>query len=351
MRILNEHNRGSQYVQDERMVNMRKKSLYSLLSLLIAIGLLVSGCGQAQPAATNATPPAATNSTPTPTPAEDSSKATKDAVLSYFNNIPVVADSYKIAEAKLKEELEKTPDKYVVFDVRKADAYAKGHIKGAINVPFGADISANLEKMRAAAKGKTAIVACYTGQTAGQTDSLLNIAGINTKSLNFGMGMDGFEKGWMALKYPVVTDPTPMPDAPAVESPNKNIDQAVKDYFTNMGKDSYKIDLPELKDAIAKTPDQYLIVDVRQKKDFDAGHIKGAINVPYGADLAKNFDTLKEKAKGKTMVVYCYTGQTAGQSDSALNLAGIKTRSLNFGFGTDNFSKGWKVSFPNDIEK
>jgi rhodanese-related sulfurtransferase len=325
---------------------MFKKPLYSVMSLTIALGLLLTGCGQTKPAATTPAPA----STPAPA-AEDSAKVVKDAVTKYFNNIPTVGDSYKIAEAKLKEELEKNPDKYVVFDIRKADAYAKGHIKGAINVPFGKDIADNLEKMRAVAKDKTAIVACYTGQTAGQTDSLLNIAGINTRSLNFGMGMDGFEKGWLALKYPVVTDAAPMPNAPAVESPSKAIDQAVKDYFTKMGADSYKIDLPQLKDAIAKTPDQYLIVDVRQKKDFDAGHIKGAINVPYGPDLAKELDNLKTKAQGKTMVVYCYTGQTAGQADSLFNVAGIKTLSLNFGFGTDGFSKGWKVSFPSEIVK
>lgn len=324
-----------------------KKPLYSVITLTLALGLLVTGCNK-EAAPANSPAPA---STPAAAPAEDSTKAVSEAVKTYFNDIPTVKDSYKIAEKDLKAELEANPDKYVVFDIRKAEDYAKGHIKGAINVPFGKDIATNLEKMRAAAKGKTAIVACYTGQTAGQTDSLLNIAGIKTRSLNFGMGMDGFEKGWKALNYPVVTEATAMPAAPAVESPNKDIDQAVKDYFNKMGADSYKIGLPEFKDAYAKTPDNYLLVDIRKADDFAKGHIKGAINVPYGPDLAKQLDSLKDKAKGKTMVVYCYTGQTAGQTDSLMNVAGIKTVSLNFGFGMDGFSKGWKASFPNDIEK
>jgi rhodanese-related sulfurtransferase len=323
---------------------MRKRKLAPFLSLFLSIGLLVTGCGQAKPAPVPA-PPSSTAAT-TNTPAEDPAKAIKGAVETYFNDIGTnVKNSYKIAEKDLKEELDKTPDKYVILDLRRADAYAQGHIKGAINVPYGPEIAKNLDRIRAIAEGKTLIVACYTGQTAGQTDSLLNVAGIKTLSLNSGMGGSatvGFEtRGWLGQKYPTVTEPTAMPTVTAVASKNKAIDVAVQKYFNEVPADTYKIDLPVMKEALAKDADKYYVVDVRTAVDYAKGHIKGAVNVPYGPEIAKNLDSIKDKSAGKTVVVYCYTGQTGGQVDSLLNLLGIPTKSLNFGFGMDGFSKGW----------
>ncbi|GAB6152260.1 hypothetical protein JCM17380_10100 [Desulfosporosinus burensis] len=323
---------------------MLKRKLTPILSLLLISGLLATGCGQAAQPAT--TPPAAPPVAAVSTPAEDPAKAIKGAVETYFNDIgSTVKNSYKIAEKDLKDELDKNPDKYVILDVRKADAYAQGHIKGSINVPYGPDIAKNFESIRAIAKDKTLIVACYTGQTAGQTDSLLNVAGIKTLSLNSGMGgssMPGFEtRGWLGQKYPTVTEVTAMPTIPAVAGKSKAIDEAVQKYFYEMPKDSYKIDLPVMKEALAKEADKYYIVDVRKAEDFAKGHVKGAVNVPYGPDVAKNLDSIKEKSQGKTVVVYCYTGQTAGQVDSLLNISGIPTKSLNYGFGMAGFSKGW----------
>jgi len=332
---------------------MLKRKLTPILSLLLISGLLATGCGQAAQPAT--TPPAAPPVTAVPTPAEDPAKVIKGAVETYFNAMgSTVKNSYKIAEKDLKDELDKNPDKYVVLDVRKADAYAQGHIKGAINVPYGPEIAKNLDSIRAIAKDKTLIVACYTGQTAGQTDSLLNVAGIKTLSLNSGMGGSSVgldTRGWLGMKFPTVTEPTAMPTAPAVPSKSKAIDAAVQKYFNEVPADSYKIELPLMKDALAKEADKYYIVDVRKAEDFAKGHIKGAVNIPYGPDIAKNLDSIKEKSKGKTVVVYCYTGQTAGQTDSLLNIYGIPTKSLNFGFGMDGFNKGWSSDKSYEVVK
>ncbi|KUO75001.1 MAG: hypothetical protein APF81_12130 [Desulfosporosinus sp. BRH_c37] len=331
---------------------MFKRKSFSFLTSLVIAGLVATGCGQAQPATTtpSSTPVAAVS-----LPAEDPAKAIKGAVETYFNDIGSnVKDSYKIAEKDLKDALDKTPDKYVILDVRRADAYAQGHIKGAINVPYGPDIAKNIDSIRAIAKDKTLIVACYTGQTAGQTDSLLNVAGIKTLSLNSGMGGSSVgldTRGWLGMKFPTVTEPTAMPTAPAVPSKSKAIDAAVQKYFNEVPADSYKIELPLMKDALAKEADKYYIVDVRKAEDFAKGHIKGAVNIPYGPDIAKNLDSIKEKSKGKTVVVYCYTGQTAGQTDSLLNIYGIPTKSLNFGFGMDGFNKGWSSDKSYEVVK
>lgn len=128
-----------------------------------------------------------------------------------------------------------------------------------------------------------------------------------------------------------------------LQSPNKIIDDAVKKYFDPLPQDSYKIPEATLKDELTKNKDKYLIVDIRKPDVFSQSRIPGAINVPFGPDIAKNLNMLKDKSQGKTLIVYCYTGQTAGQTDSLLNILGIKAKSLNFGFGTTGFSKGWST--------
>ncbi|HBL36498.1 MAG TPA: hypothetical protein DDZ55_06780, partial [Firmicutes bacterium] len=46
--------------------------------------------------------------------------------------------------------------------------------------------------------------------------------------------------------------------------------------------------------------------------------------------------------RDKTIIVYCYTGQTGGQTTATLNLAGFKARSLNGGM-----NNGWlKAGYP-----
>lgn len=318
----------------------QRKVVYIFLSLLIVMGLLLSGCSQqATPAST-----APASTTPS-TSAADPIKEVKAAVNTFYYT---AADngSYLIAPDKAKAALDKNDGTYLVVDVRQASDYAKGHIKGAINVPYGVDIGAKLDKIRAAAKGKSVIAVCYSGQSAGQVTSLLNIAGIKALTLIYGMGDVNSGNGWLGAKYPVVTDPTPMPTVSAVDSPNKGIDQAVKNYFFKLPTDSNLIAGKDLHEKLAGDSGSYVLLDVRKAEDFAKGHIKGAVSYPYGPAIAQNLNTIADKTKGKTLVVYCYSGITAGQTVSLLNVAGIPAKSL-----LNGFDAGWGKLYQNEIEK
>jgi len=67
---------------------------------------------------------------------------------------------------------------------------------------------------------------------------------------------------------------------------------------------------------------QGVIVDIRDKKDYEAGHIVGAINIP----LAKLGDRLNQLAEYKTrpVVVVCKLGQQAGDASKTLKTAGFE---------------------------
>lgn len=261
----------------------------------------------------------------------------KSAVVEYINAIPNT-ETYKISETKAQSELLSNPSQYVVIDIRQASAYAAGHIPGAVNVPFGSDIATHLDKIRAYAQGKTAIVYCYTGQTAGQTVSLFNMDGINARSLNFGFGGEP-NKGWAGYGFATTTEKVEFPntEAPAAD---KDIDNAVKSYFNNMPRDSHKISATALNAQLQTIPDQYAIIDIRSAADYAIGHVKGAVNIPYGPDIATQLDEIQKMSAGKILVISCYTGQTSSQIVSALNLLDIDTNSLDFGAGK-GLKKGW----------
>lgn len=65
-----------------------------------------------------------------------------------------------------------------------------------------------------------------------------------------------------------------------------------------------------------------VLLDIRKKEDFDAGHIVGARHVP-GATIADGAKGL-EKWKEKPVIAYCDTGMTAGSAARHLTRLGFK---------------------------
>ncbi len=62
-----------------------------------------------------------------------------------------------------------------------------------------------------------------------------------------------------------------------------------------------------------------LVLDIREKKEFKAGHIVDALNIPF-ASLANRKDELKDK--DRAIVVVCKSGQTAAAASKLLKDAG-----------------------------
>lgn len=84
-----------------------------------------------------------------------------------------------------------------------------------------------------------------------------------------------------------------------------------------------------------------LVVDVRSEKDYNAGHIPGAIwiaeaqNIAEKQNMAKLEESLAEHvAKGgkNEIVLYCYTAHTAGLAAGVLGAEGFNVKNLRFGY-------------------
>ena len=75
---------------------------------------------------------------------------------------------------------------------------------------------------------------------------------------------------------------------------------------------------------ILSNADQY-IIDIRDSETYAAGHIKGAVNVASSEVLAHyEANNLKDKA---TVVIVCFSGQTASWVNSLLNIMGYTNSS------------------------
>jgi len=308
---------------------MRKKGT-GFLALLIVFTLLIglTACAPKTeaPAAAPAPEPAAAE----PTPAAEAPKvdAVAEAVNAYFANMP--EDIYKIAEKDFVDKV-KSGENMLVLDIRSAEDYGKGHVKGAVNAPWGPAIAASLDKLPG---DRPVMVYCYTGQTAGQAVATLNMAGINAKSVNLGWNLGISKVEGIADLTETTANEFPAA-APADVKPE--IKAAITAYYDGLAAvkgttyANYKISEDDAKKLVDGKDTSVLFLSVRKAEDYAKGHIEGAANIPFGKGMEQLFNTLPSDKK---IVVYCYTGQTAGQTVAGLRLLGYDAVSLNAGMGT-----------------
>ena len=80
-----------------------------------------------------------------------------------------------------------------------------------------------------------------------------------------------------------------------------------------------------------------VIVDVRTRREYEAGHVPGALHVPFYTLLVRQDDI--PGARERPVVVYCEHGPRAGVARLALRLIGFTdVRYL------DGHMAGWKKS-------
>ena len=79
---------------------------------------------------------------------------------------------------------------------------------------------------------------------------------------------------------------------------------------------------------------KYTIIDIRTPREFEAGHIKGAINIDF---YKKSFFGKMEKYKNKAFLYYCRSGNRTGQAKRKFNQMGFKE-----GYELDRGIISWK---------
>ncbi len=79
---------------------------------------------------------------------------------------------------------------------------------------------------------------------------------------------------------------------------------------------------------IEKIPENAVVIDVRTPQEFQAGHIKNAINIPYEVIGFKIKQVTEEK--DKDILLYCRSGRRSGIALTTLHKMGY-THAQNMG--------------------
>jgi rhodanese-related sulfurtransferase len=321
---------------------MKKKITLVVLLVLLALSLVLTGCGKkAEPVATAApAAPAAqaapAQPAPAPAPQPAAPKIDKDAVLiaaakDYFTQ--VASNNNLISAKDLNQMLEDNPGATMIIDIRSDADFEAGHIEGAFHSTW-AGLGDVMEKIP---QNRQVVVACYSGQTAGQAIGALRLAGFsNVKSLAGGMN-----NGWKAAGLVAEeTGARPLASRSNATSPKTEEDQvkwdAAKAYFKSVAKDGNKlIPSQDLYDALQTNPKAFNVIDIRGASDYEAGHIEFSTHTAW-TNVGSILETLP---KNDRIVVACFSGQTAGQTVGVLRTLGFDAYSL-----TGGINNGWKAA-------
>lgn len=190
-----------------------------------------------------------------------------------------VEESYSDVDSTKTINLVEENEKTLVIDVRSSDAYAKGHLANAINIPFD-EFEDKINDLDGY-KDQTIILICNTGNKSGKAAKMLSDKGF-TKVYNAEDGMDEFD--YKTVKYNNITG-------------------------------------SELEQLVGKNKDT-VILDVRDTKDYNKGHIENSINIPID-EVESRIDELKDY-KDKEILIYCSVGRRSAQVAEILENSGYK---------------------------
>jgi len=318
---------------------LQRKPLLSAVALLIALSLVfaLAGCSGSKDSGLK---PVSDNKTASND--QKQSAASESAQLIAATNAYLSAGkapTISAQEVYEKAVVGKDPG-YFILSIRKPEDYAKGHVPGAINIPYSE--IAKEENLKKLPTDKKIVVICYTGHTASQVTMFLNQLGYDAYAMKFGMmgwtsnkdvlNQKPFEK---AADYPVettVNEAQPINNLPEIntgkQTPEDIILAQTEKYLSANKAPTISAEEVYEKAVVGKDPG-YFILSIRKPEDYAKGHVPGAINIPY-SEIAKE-ENLKKLPTDKKIVVICYTGHTASQVTMFLNQLGYDAYAMKFG--------------------
>jgi rhodanese-related sulfurtransferase len=258
----------------------------------------------------------------------DSANLTRQAAWDGFSQIVelVKAKNFPLAPETARDLVAGNPANYLIVDLRLAEDYAKGHVSGAVNIPF-AKLPALMDQLPG---DKVIMLYCYSGQQSALASTPLKALGYTVFSLARGFGAvekAGFPTDTAASAFKPAA-PTFMSGDSAALAVRRGISETFEALTKQMAAKTLIVDGAVVKPLLAENPANFVVVDLRALSDYYKGHVSGAISIP----LAQ----LREKAAGlprdKIIVVYCYSGQTAALTLLPLKAEGYDVISIRAGF-------------------
>ena len=305
---------------------MFKRSMFLFLILTIAL-FMVIGC--------------------------DKDEGTKPTPINEFNLVAAVGDNYFSDYSGVNIPIVDVFDLLIdnndsndpfIIDYRSAADFASGHITGAINMAIG-DLVTNITN-NTIPSDETILNVCYSGQTASVATAVLNMIGYDAQNLLFGMcsvditiSNTGQWTGQIAADEhagDLTADgstTTTTHTFPTLSTGKSTANDIIKDRFNEVIAAGWpKILANDVWDNL----DDYFIINYWPTNHYAVpGHIPGAYQFTPNESLEKD-EKLNLLPTDKTIVVYCYTGQTSAQVATYLTILGYDAKSLLY--GTNGFA-------------
>jgi rhodanese-related sulfurtransferase len=238
--------------------------------------------------------------------------------------------------------------KIKIVDLRSPEAFAKGHIKGAVNVEFSKipDYFTNVIKPFEYDK---IVMVCYAGQIASYTTSLLRLMGYgNVYAMRW--GMSGWNKDFAAdswlkgisdkyeSKLETAENERPaLSDFPQLNTGKSTGEEILAARFNSLFAAGYA-DAFINADQVFEQPSNFYTVNFERKDKYDAGHIPGAVRYKTNGTLGI-VPEMESIPTGKDVVVYCGTGHNSGFVTAYLKLFGYHAKTLLYGNNSFMHSK------------
>lgn len=227
-----------------------------------------------------------------------------------------------------------------IVDIRPAQLYAQGHIKGSVNKRFE-DLPGYFESGIKPFEFDKIILIDENGQVSSYTAALLRMMGYgNVFAMRWGMSAWNKQfatTGWLsglsgkyesALEQTTTEKPAPagMPEINTGLSTGQDISAARFSKIFAEGTQNVLISA----DDVFADPGQYYVINYERKDKYDDGHIPGAVRYKPNATLGITAEMATIPAD-KTVVVYCGTGHNSGFVTAYLRLFGYDARTLTYG--------------------
>ncbi|NQT24909.1 rhodanese-like domain-containing protein [candidate division KSB1 bacterium] len=222
---------------------------------------------------------------------------------------------------------------YYIMDIRSADDFAAGRIAGAVQSTLGTIVTD-----AGNSGGNPIIVVCKSGQTAGHAVIALRLSGYSTAQvLKFGMSSwSAAFDGWTSNTGNIAvghanwsTDATATPavfDAPGLSVTASEGAAILAERVTAMLTGGFKAVAGS---DVLTTPANYFINNYFAEADVATyGHISGAYRIN---PLTLENGEISNLDPTKTVVTYCWTGQTSSMITAYLTVLGFDATSLKFG--------------------
>jgi len=236
---------------------------------------------------------------------------------------------YKELEGKIK-----------IIDLRSKEEYAKGHIKGAVNVEFN-KIPDYFSGVIKPFEFEKIVMVCNSGQYSSYATSLLRLMGYgNVYAMRWGMSgwnKDFAKDAWLGAvsdKYEGKLELNENSRATSSDFPRMNTGKSTGEEIMTARFNSLfaagTSDAFITADQVFEQPQSYYTINFERKDKYDAGHIPGAVRYKTNGTLGI-VSEMQSIPVDRAIAVYCGTGHNSGFVTAYLRLFGYNAKTILYG--------------------